>query len=138
MNRQTATSFALIALLFSGCATILPGNDPVVVNAERVTTIALATMDSFLQIEYLNRAQLLKVSPAIHAYAEYIRHNGVNFLDTARALTLAYKNNRTTANAATLNTAIAVLQSISTQSQLYLNSPNMAPLAPSPTPAPTP
>src|ERR1700726_3476877 len=114
----------LTALLLCGwgpCATVQTGSDPVVVDAERATTIALATMDTFLQIEWNNKALLLKVNPAIHSYAEYIRLNGQHYLQTARALTLAYKNNRSATNAASLSTAIALLNSINAQAQTYIN-----------------
>jgi len=117
-----------------GCAQVQPGSDPVVVNAERTTAVALATMDTFLQIEWNNKALLLKVNPAIHTYAEYIRVNGQHYLQTARTLTIAYKASSTTANATALNNAVALLNSINTQAQTYINQAKAA--APTPTSTP--
>jgi predicted outer membrane protein len=125
----------LVAFLI-GCAQLQPGSDPVVVDAERTTAVALATMDTLLQIEWNNKALLLKVNPAVHTYAEYIRLNGQHYLLTARALTLAYKNNRSASNQANLSSAIALLNSIDAQAQTYINQAKA--VAPTPTPIPTP
>ncbi len=109
------------ALSLTSCATVQPGADPVVVNAERTTALAVDTFDTFLQFEYTNRAGVAAVAPAAHDYAEVIRRNGQAWLQNARALTRAYKLNRTPENKASLQTAIAVLQSAITISQQYLS-----------------
>lgn len=135
MKNKPLLTFLALSALVVGCAQIQPGNDPVVVNAERSTQVALATMDAFLQIEYNNRDMLKKVNPAIHTYAEYVRRNGQHYLQSARALTLAYKNNRSAENKANLQTAIALLNEISNQANTYAAQAKAA--YPSPTPAPT-
>jgi hypothetical protein len=121
----------IAAILCTGCASILPGNDPVVVNAERVTTVAADTFDTFLKTEYDSRASLKAVSPstyaAVHSYAEFLRApdaNGVprakQYLQSARALTAAYKANRTAENKANLQTILATISAALTETQKYL------------------
>ena len=99
---------AIVALV--SCSTIQPGNDPVVVDAERTTQVAMTTFDSFLKYERSNDASLREVNPAIHKYANKVRDNGQQWLRTARSMTQAYKYNRSSENKANLLTAIAVLQ----------------------------
>src|SRR5688572_9560710 len=102
--------FFCLTTLFTGCSSILPGNDPVVVNAERTTAIALDTFDTFLKFEYENKESLEKISKDIHKVAETIRKNGKDWLVSARTLTVSYKKNRSPENKFQLMTAIAVLQ----------------------------
>jgi hypothetical protein len=136
----------LIALLLAGtlvsCAT-----DPVV-NAEKVTRTGNDLLDAFVHLERNNQAALQsvipKAYPQIHAYANLVRRNGVQWLETARACTVAYKNNRSADNKANLDTALAVLGAAIAQSQSYIAQINVAlgigsqVVAPSPTPAATP
>ncbi|MBA3652376.1 MAG: hypothetical protein H0W66_13075, partial [Chthoniobacterales bacterium] len=53
-------------------------------------------------------------------YAEVVRRNGTNWLQSARVLTQSYKLNRTPENKASLQTAIAALQTAMTESNKYL------------------
>jgi hypothetical protein len=103
-----------------GCAAVERGQDPVVVNAERATAMALDVMDAFLQVEYLNRELLAQASPEIHQVAERVRTDGPKWLESARAATKAYKQNRSPENKFQLQTAIAVLQTAVTESQRYI------------------
>jgi hypothetical protein len=111
---------ALPAMLVFGCASILPGNDPIVVNAERTTEIALVTFDTFLKFEYDNKEMLLKVDPGIHKFAEQLRVKAPQWLESARFMTKAYKKNRTSENKFSLTTALAVLQAGMVESQKYI------------------
>jgi hypothetical protein len=106
MRARPAYPLALLFVL-AACSTLTPGADPVVVNAERTTALAADTFDTFLHVEYNNRAQLAAISPAIHTYAEVLRRNGQTWLQTARALTKTYEANRTAQNKASLQTAVA-------------------------------
>lgn len=110
----------VLSFFLSGCGSLQPGADPVVVNAERVTAIALDVMDSFLKFEHQNRATLERISPDIHKVAENIRRNGKKWLESARALTVAYKANRSDENKFQLMTAIAVLESAIAESHKYI------------------
>ncbi len=115
-----------VLFLNSGCSTLQVGADTVVVNAERVTALATDTFDTFLRIEYDNRASLNVIAPQIHQFAEKLRQNGQNYLTTARVLTKAYKANRTPENKANLATALSVLTSAAAESQKYLTQINGA------------
>ena len=119
LQRQLSPLVALI--LLSSCAGITSGNDPVVVNAERTTQVALDTFDSFVKYEYNNKATLQKLNPNIHKYANTVRKNGAQWLASARAFTQAYKYNRTADKKANLETAIAVLQAAITQIGQYMS-----------------
>lgn len=120
MKRNRNIAFVLVALYLAvGCASILPGNDPVVVNAERVTAAAADTFDAAFHVEYANHALLKQSSPATVAYVNYVRTNAPTWLTTARALTTAYKQNRSASNKANLETALATLQAAINQLNIY-------------------
>ena len=112
--------FLTLMLFCSGCASILPGNDPIVVNAERTVGIALDTMDTFLKMEYDNREALKKISPEIFNVAEKIRHNGVRWIETATSSIKAYKQNRDGNHKANLITAVAVLENALNEARKYI------------------
>ena len=106
-------------LVVQACQT-LPGNDPVVVNAEKTTNEAYIAMENFKQYEYNNRATLEKLNPQIEHYANVIRRNEKQWLQSARSATMAYKNNRDATNKANLDTAIKVLQEAIRQVGIYM------------------
>jgi hypothetical protein len=108
-----------LSLGLTGCATIQPGNDPVVVNAERTTQLALDVFDTFLRWEYDNRLTL-SATPEVRKAADHIRANGQDWLVTARTMTKAYKQNRTAQNKANLETAITVMRVAIDQARHYL------------------
>lgn len=116
MKYLTIYAAALVAL--ASCA-VLPGNDPVVVNAEKTTAIAYDTMEAFKTYEYNNRATLEQLNPQIEHYANVIRRNEKQWLQTARDETTAYENNRTNGHA-TLDTAIDVLREAIRQIGIYM------------------
>lgn len=110
----------LPALLLFGCRGLMPGSDPIVVNAERTTEIARATFDFFLRFEYENKELLFSVDPYIHKFAEQVRVSAPKWLESARTMTKAYKKNRSEENKFTLMTAVAVLQAGVAESQKYI------------------
>jgi hypothetical protein len=112
----------LILAAFSGqggCSGIQPGNDPVVVDAEKTTSIAVETLNTFFKLEFDNQALILERAPAIHTYANYARRNSPQWIASARALTITYKTNRTPENKANLETALAVLSEAIAQVSKY-------------------
>lgn len=113
-----------LCLILAGCATLLPGNDPVVVNAERTANLASDTFDTFLKIEYDNHAALETVSPEIGKYAETLRVHAPTWLGSLRALTKAYKFNRSPENKASLQTGVAVVVAAMTESSNYIGQIN--------------
>ena len=110
----------ILALFLMSCATTSTvGTDPVVVNAEKSTAIAADTFDTAFQVEATLRQQG-KVPDSINQYFNYARKNAPQWLSTARAMTLAYKNNRSSTNSANLQTASAVLIAAVAQINTYI------------------
>jgi hypothetical protein len=125
-SKPTPTAPALIAagllgiaLGGVGCSAILPGNDPVMVNAERTTVLAVDVFDTFLKWEYDNRIALASV-PEVKKSADFIRLKAPDWLATARSMTEAYRRARTPENKANLTTALSVLQAGVRQAQRYV------------------
>ena len=119
--KQKLNLLPIVALLvLSSCATVQTGSDAVVVNAERFTSVAADTFDLFVHTEYDNRAYLATIDPHIHPYANYIRTNAKGWLQSARVMTKAYKQNRTPENKANLTTALATLSAAIAETQKYL------------------
>jgi len=109
-------SCLLVPALNMGCVT--PGADPVVVQAERSTELAYDVFDAFLLWEKNNR-EAMAGTPEVKRTADAIRANGVKWLQSARALTKAYKENRTPENKANLETALQVLASAVNEAKRY-------------------
>ncbi len=109
----------ILAMFLGACSTIMPGNDPVLVNAERVTSLSYTTFDSFFALERQQEVYVKANLPAAHRFANQLRGNAPKYLASARAATEAYRLNRDEQNKATLNTAIAILQTALSQVQEY-------------------
>lgn len=109
----------LIVLLLASCSTIQPGNDPVLINSERVTSLAFTTFDSFFALERQQEVYVKANLPEVHKFANSLRVNAPKYLGSARAATEAYRLNRDAQNKANLKTAIAILQTALSQVQVY-------------------
>jgi predicted outer membrane protein len=122
MKTKTVITLPLAILLLCAwgpCATIQTGNDPVVVRAETTSTSAHDTFDSFLQLEYNNKAYVKENLPEVHKFAENLRKNRQKWETSLRDSTKAYKQNRDANNKANLDTAIAVLNDALRQIPIY-------------------
>lgn len=115
INAAAAFLLSAFSFLLVGCASLTPGSDPVVVNAERTIEMARVTLDSFVRFEFNNRARLDTTAPAVGAAAEKIRQHAPEWFARALRLKAAYKHNRTQANQANLLTALSVLQQASAE-----------------------
>lgn len=115
--KHLATCLLLLALIFSGCATLDSGADPIVVNAERTIEVARVTMDSFLRFEFNHRS---KCPADVQAAAEAMRRNAPEWFRRAHRLKLAYKQNRGADNKADLLTALSVLQTAASEAATAL------------------
>lgn len=109
----------VLCLLLGACASILPGSDPILVNAERTTSLAYTTFDSFLSLERQQEVYVKANAPAVHKFANSLRSNAPKWLGTARATTEAYRLNRDAGNKANLATAVAILQTAISQVTVY-------------------
>jgi len=112
-----ATLILVIPLLLTGCQSLQPGADPVVVNAERSIEVARATLDSFVRFEYLNRG---KCPPEVQQAAEHIRKHAPGWFDRVLRLKAVYKANRGADQKADLLTAMAVLQTAAAEAATFL------------------
>ncbi len=113
---QTLT-LSILCIALMGCAVLKPGADPVVVRAEQTVKVAFEGCDSFLKWVHMNRAA---VPPEIQTYATALRESGPLAFKTARTLTKAYKQNRSDENRANLDTALAVLIALQSESAAYI------------------
>lgn len=110
----------LVLLLGAGCASILPGNDPVIVRAQQTREIAFSTFDTFVTLEYRNRAFLQKLNPNFTDVADNIRTGAPKWFKSFDQVLVAYKAGKTPATKSKLDGAIAVIESALTEAQTYI------------------
>ncbi len=96
--------------------------DPIVVNAEKVTTIGNRTFNLIVHLEKDNRSAFAKVSPSIRPFVDNIRRNGIQWIRDAEKLKEAYKQNRNAESKANLLTALAVISNATDTAKNYLAS----------------
>ena len=110
--------FAILCLLtLSGCVTPRPGNQTVEIRAEQVLAVSAAALDSFLAFEHRRRAD---VPPLVRDVARRVRLEAPKALDSANALRLAYKGNRTPQNEAGLLTALAMVETLVAEIRVWV------------------
>lgn len=115
---KTASLLAL--LLFTGCAAVAPGHDPVVVHAERTIAVSFDACDAFLRIEHAQREWYRIATPGLHDFAETLRADAPAAFTTARALLKAYKAARTPDHKANLDTALALTTQLATEATRWI------------------
>lgn len=113
----SAIGIPAMLMLQSGCAAVKAGQDPVVVNAERLAANSYDVVDAFLTLEQNQRAVLWQVDQSIKHTADKLRHEFPEALKSLRATTKAYKQNRSAENKATVVTWQAVINQL--LSELY-------------------
>lgn len=96
----------LLVLFLTGCATT--SGDPLVVNAERVRSAAFEIFDAFLKLEYDNREYLAKW-PQLRKTADFIGEQGPKLINLTTDAIAAYKQSRTPADRATLESVVGTL-----------------------------
>lgn len=108
---------AITLCLLAACATVKPGNQSAEVRAEQTLSVSLAALDSFLAFEHRRRADM---PPLVRDVAARVRLNAPKALDSANALRLAYKGNRSEDNRAGLLTALAVVESLVAEIRVWV------------------
>lgn len=114
--------FCLLALClaFQGCtAPILPGNDPVVVRAEQVRSIAADTFAAFVRLEHRDRPALQAISPSFTRIADQVRAQSDGWIQSLTRVLATYKLARTPNNRASLTSAISVLNASLQEVELH-------------------
>lgn len=124
---------AALIFLSSGCASVQPGQDPLVVNVERAQTVAAPTFDMVLTVDNAQRPFWQEKAPAFHDFCEWLRQPQAVTLSDGTAtnvqraiamqlnldnVKLAYKSGRASSN--TLVTAMTTLQSAAQQASAWL------------------
>ena len=138
--KQVATIFVLTAVIgsmFTACAPLQPGADPLVVRVEQTETIAQDTFDQVLEIDNSQRSFYASNAPAFHQFCEWLRAPqrlgtndtatlGTNAIPRASAvlltlddLKLAYKQGQASSNE--LVTALQVVTTAINQAQNWLD-----------------
>ena len=107
---------ALCLLTLSACVTPRPGNQTVEIRAEQVLAVSAAALDSFVAFEFRRSAD---VPPLVRDVARRVRLEAPKALDSANALRLAYKSNRSAANEASLLTALAMVETIVSEIRVW-------------------
>jgi hypothetical protein len=108
---------ALTLCLLTACATVRHGNQSAEVRAEQTLSVSLAALDSFVAFEHRRRAD---VPQLVRDVAARVRLNAPRALDSANALRLAYKGNRSEDNRAGLLTALAVVESLVSEIRVWV------------------
>lgn len=109
MKPLLAIVSSLAALTLSACSTVRPGSQTSEVRAEQTLAVSVAALDSFVAFEFRRRAD---VPATVRDIAARVRREAPKALDSANALRLAYKGNRSAANEAGLLTALAVVDAL--------------------------
>ncbi len=91
-----------------------------VVTAENVREVALDAFANFMRIERSNEAALQRLNPRIHEAAETVRRDGERYLNALTAAKIAFQNDRSTANATALTSALYSVQSLLRDTVKYL------------------
>ena len=140
MKPAPRLNIIVLCLLLNACAAVAPGNDPIVVNAERDTAIAADAFDTFLKTYAEIRGPLRASSPTVYApvarFADFLREpviydNGTDmhtvymprakgWLKSARVMTMAYKTHRSAENKANLVTIMATINAAVMESRNFL------------------
>lgn len=122
---------ALALPLLQGC-----GTTPVA-KAQQVTHLSAVNLKDFADFERNNRQALWNINPGIKHFTDNklrarecdaCKPNAERYVESAIAMVDAYKDNRTPANKASLDTAIAVIQELINQISDYFLNPQIAAL----------
>ena len=117
------------SLLFTGCASVTPGQSAVVVRAEQSISVANATFDSAVHIDDADRALFAAKVPAFHSFCEWLRQpvtiwpltnslpRGLAIVNSADMVKNSYKTTRSTNDYAALISALAVVETATVQAQ---------------------
>jgi hypothetical protein len=105
----------LALLILASCAKIT--GDPVVVNAERSTSVSFDVIDSFLNFEHDNRAVIREKAPELHAFAETLREQAPRALKAARTATAVYKASRNPEDGQKAEDAVSFVETLARQAR---------------------
>jgi|GEM_PF-1089057 len=114
---------------FTGCAPLQKGADPLIVRAEQSETVANATFDSAVRIDYAGGSLLAAKVPPFHAFCEWLRQpvvispftnafpRGLAIVRSLDAVKNNYEQNKGTNEYAVLISSLAAVESATVQAQ---------------------
>jgi len=113
---------ALLTPFLAGCqpfkvAEVLPGNDPLVVNAERMAAASLASFDAVTQYDHRNLEFMKTQLPAVHEQVQALRREFPPVYRAFRDSTKLYKTTRQPEAATEMNKLLRQVQEKGTQAQ---------------------
>jgi len=82
---------ALFIVALAACATVAPGNDPVLVNAERNLNVAVKSLDALFKTDYQNWQVIDPAIPGWKAAVNALRITAPPVIDAADASIKAYR-----------------------------------------------
>jgi len=91
MKAGIAIMALLVAVLFTACATVAPGNDPVLVNAERNLNVAVKSLDALFATDYENWQVIDPAIPGWKAAVNALRIAAPPVIDAADGSIKAYR-----------------------------------------------
>lgn len=100
-------AFILICF-FSGCATLQPGADPLIVRVEQTQSVALTTLDGFLKFDLSTPG----LPNSVHILADKVRAtapHALTLLDNARK---TYESTKSQEAKTQLATALSVIEAL--------------------------
>lgn len=92
----------------------------VVVAAETLRASALEVFALIMETERTHEAELKKIDPAIHTFANEVRTNGAGWLNAMTDAKTAYQANRTPSNLSALNASLAAVNIAVARANKYL------------------
>ncbi len=107
------------ALLGSGCASVAPGHDPVVVRAEQTRSIAASTFAAFVKLEHYNRPALRAISSDFARIADQVRSKSDGWIQSLTRVLAGYKASRNPENRASLTAALSTLDAAMREVELH-------------------
>lgn len=119
--------FAFAAIVFTGCAGLKPGADPLVVRCEQAEQVAFSTFDTFVHLVADHEAEVKARVPAAYVFAEWLRAKapdgqprGLAMVASLGSVRRAYAANRTPERKASLLSALAALQASVGEAQKHI------------------
>lgn len=122
----TPLSFSLEGCSTTGTSASSQTSDQILLNAEKTTALARDTMTLFVHLEGKNHDLLMTVSPEIYKYAEFIRQNGLGWVDQARSLEKQFEATKDAGVQTQLLGILTKLTDATQKSQAFINQANAA------------